>query len=71
MKFVPKYLLPQLATPIRIKKKSKNCLKIVKKKVLKKLSTNCEKVVKKMSKVVKVVKKLSKFLSQLIKAKTK
>jgi hypothetical protein len=60
MKFVPLYLLRQLATTIKIQKKlSKSSQKVVKKlsKVVKKLS---KKLLKSCQKLSKVVKKLSK-----------
>jgi hypothetical protein len=65
MKFVPQYLLPKLASSIKIKKVKKlakffnNCQKVVKKvvnklsKVVKKLSKKCQKAVKKLSYLVK------------------
>jgi mRNA-degrading endonuclease RelE of RelBE toxin-antitoxin system len=67
MKFVPSYLLRQLATTIaikKVKKVDKSCQKSCQQ-IVKKLSKSCQKIVKKLSKSCqKVVKKLLKKLSK-------
>jgi F0F1-type ATP synthase gamma subunit len=70
MKFVPNYLLPQLASTTKIKKSQKHYQQIVKfslklSKIVEKLSKKCQKVGKEVAKIVKklsknVKKKLSK-----------